>query len=187
MLLWQDRLFGKRTEKMPPAQARETSNKFYQKVVNRIDYPAISMTQVTDMLIPMRDKHQIKVRIYKPSNKPGLPVIVYFHGGGFVVYNLESHDRVCRRIAKTTESIVVSVDYRLAPEFKFPVAAEDCYDSLSWTFANVDSFGGDLSNISVAGDSAGGNLATVVCLMSKEYSGPEIRSQILIYPTVDAT
>ena len=187
LLLWQDRFFGKRTERMPPKLARETSSKFYQKVVDRIDFPAIKMSSVENVLISTRDQYQIKSRIYRPSEESSLPVILFFHGGGFVIYDLESHDRVCRRIAKTTNSIVVSVDYRLAPEYKFPVPAEDCYDSLNWTFSNINTFGGDPQRISVAGDSAGGTLATVTCLMSKELSGPGIRGQILIYPTVDAT
>ena len=187
LLLWQDRFFGKKAENMEPAKARAYSNEYIKKVMDAIDFAPIQMQTVSDVMIPVRDGTQIKVRIYRPSSINDLPVIIYYHGGGFVLYDLESHDRVCRRLAKTNNAIVVSVEYRLAPEYKFPIPTYDCYDSLMWVQDNIHKIGGDIDRISVAGDSAGANLATVSCIMSRDHDGPKIHSQILIYPTVDAT
>ena len=124
----------------------------------------------------------IKIRIYRPSDSVNTPVIIFYHGGGFVVGNINTHDNICRRLANKTSSIVVSVDYRLAPENKFPAAANDAYEALWWVAENAKSFGGDPDRIIVAGDSAGGNLAIVVCLMSRDSNGPKIAYQIPIYP-----
>jgi len=187
LLLWKDRFFDKKAEHMEPAKARIYSNTYMQRVINKIDYPPIEMNTVRDIMIPMRDGHEIKARIYKATTKNNLPVIVYYHGGGFVLYDIESHDRVCRRLADNNKSIVISIDYRLAPEHKFPVPVNDCYDSLIWVSENVSLFGGNIERISVAGDSAGGNLATVCCILARDLDGPKIHSQILIYPTVDGT
>ena len=187
LLLWQDRFFGKKAEDMEPAQARAYSNKFIQKALDAIDFAPLEMVKVSNISIPVRDGSEIAARIYHPSSDTNLPVIVYYHGGGFVLYDINSHDRVCRRLAKTNNAIVISVDYRLAPEFKFPIPTYDCYDSLKWVHENIQEIGGNPEKVSVAGDSAGGNLATVTCIMARDEDGPKIHSQILIYPTVDAT
>ena len=187
LLLWKDRFFDKKAEYMEPAKARSYSNEYFQKVIDKIDFAPIEMKTVEDVNIPMRDSHKIKARIYKPSLTPNLPVIVYYHGGGFVLYDIESHDRVCRRLADNNNAIVISIDYRLAPEHKFPIPVYDCYDSLLWVSSNIKTFGGNIDRISVAGDSAGGNLATVCCIIARDQDGPKIHSQILIYPTVDGT
>ena len=100
--------------------------------------------------------------------------------------NLDTHDYICRYITKHSDFMVVSVDYRLAPEYKFPIGLEDCYDALLWVAENAQNFGGDASNLVVAGDSAGGNFAAVVSILAKERKGPEIKKQILIYPSIDA-
>lgn len=173
---------------MDAATARAYSSKTIQKAYNIIDFAPIDMSSTNDVSIPMRDSHQIKARIYKPkTTKSTQPVIVYYHGGGFVLYDIESHDRVCRRLAAKNNALVVSVDYRLAPEYKFPTPAHDAYDSLVWVHDNIKKYGGNTDRLSVAGDSAGANLATVACFLAKENSGPRIHSQILIYPTTDAT
>jgi acetyl esterase len=132
-------------------------------------------------------KANIPIRIYKPQEDGVLPVVVYYHGGGWAKGNIETHDYICRYIAKGSNSIVVSVGYRLAPEYKFPIGLEDCYDALVWVKKNAGTFNGDPSRIAVAGDSAGGNLATVVCLLAKERQGPSILKQVLIYPNTDVS
>ena len=129
----------------------------------------------------------IPLRIYRPamSEKHGsLPVLVHFHGGGFTLCSSESHDPQNRYWANHAACIVVSVDYRLAPEAKFPAAVEDCYAATQWVGGNADEFGGDASRIALAGESAGGNLAAVVALLARE-SGPELAFQVLAVPVVD--
>ena len=128
----------------------------------------------------------IPIRLYYPSKKENLPVIIFFHGGGFVINSIESHDNVCRRICRDSKAIVVSVDYRLAPEHKFPAAVIDTYDATVWVANNCASFGGDPSKLIVMGDSAGGNLATVTALKARDLNGPKIAYQILVYPCTDA-
>jgi len=114
-------------------------------------------------------------------------VHVHFHGGGWVIGDLDTHDRDCREICVGADCIVVAVDYRLAPEHIFPAAPEDCYASLCWATANLDSLGASPGPVSVGGDSAGGNLAAAVALMARDRNGPAIAMQLLIYPVTDAT
>ena len=114
-----------------------------------------------------------------------LPVIVFFHGGGWVVGSLKSHDAMCRRLSNAAEAIVLSVDYRLAPEAKYPAAAEDCYAATVWASKFIENFGGDPTRLVVCGDSAGGNLAAVVALMARDRGGPAIAGQVLLYPITD--
>ena len=127
----------------------------------------------------------LPVRIYMPNGAsvggPD-PGIVFFHGGGWVIMSIESHDRMARRLADDAGAVVVSVDYRLAPEHKFPAAADDCYAATQWVAANAASLGIDPARLAVAGDSAGGNLAAVVALMARDRSGPAIAFQLLVYP-----
>ena len=129
----------------------------------------------------------IPIWIYTPVRPPQsgrLPVLLHFHGGGFTLCSSESHDPQNRYWANHAGCIVVSVDYRLAPEAKFPAAVEDCYAATRWVAANAGEFGGDRSRIAVAGESAGGNLAAVVALLSRE-SGPTLVLQVLSVPVVD--
>jgi len=128
---------------------------------------------------------KIPLRIYTPAGDGLKPAIVFFHGGGFVVCDLDSHDAICRELAKGADCVVVSVDYRLAPEAKFPAAPEDCYAATQWVAREASSLGIDAARIAVAGDSAGGNLATVVALMSRDREGPSLVHQLLIYPVTD--
>jgi acetyl esterase len=127
---------------------------------------------------------QIPVRVYRPSPDAGLPVVVYFHGGGFVSGGIEPWDRLCRRIAKASNAVVVSVDYRLAPEFRFPVPLDDCHAALVWAVAHAAEISADGTRVAVAGDSAGGNLAAAVTLRAR-VEGPPIRAQVLVYPVID--
>ncbi|MBI3247281.1 MAG: alpha/beta hydrolase [Deltaproteobacteria bacterium] len=141
---------------------------------------------VEDRKISGSEGHRIPVRIYKPSSQSGLPVLVFFHGGGFVLGDLESHDANCRELANKAGCIVVAVDYRLAPEHKFPAAPEDCYAATKWVVLNAASFGGDPSRIAVGGDSAGGNLAAAVAQMAADRGAPTLTYQLLVYPVTDA-
>lgn len=128
---------------------------------------------------------EIPVRIYHPSGDSPHSLLVYFHGGGWVVGDLDSHDEPCRQLCAGSDSVVVSVDYRLAPEVRFPGGLEDCYAATCWAVENAASLGADADRLAVGGDSAGGNLAAAVCLMARDRGGPVIEHQLLIYPVTD--
>jgi acetyl esterase len=130
----------------------------------------------------------VPVRVYRPSvgSRTGKPLIVYFHGGGFVYGDLRGGDWLCGTVAKQLDAIVVSVQYRLAPKHPFPAGPDDCYAALVWAAANATELGADPNRIGVMGESAGGNLAAVVALMSRQKNGPVIRHQALLYPVVGA-
>ncbi|WP_158555785.1 alpha/beta hydrolase [Peribacillus glennii] len=128
-------------------------------------------------------KNDISIRIYTPSEEETLPALIYFHGGGWVIGNLETHDALCRALAIESGCKVLSVDYSLAPEAKFPNAVEDAYLAVKWAAGNAGELGIDKSAIAVAGDSAGGNLATVVCYLANQRKEPSIMYQMLFYPS----
>jgi len=128
----------------------------------------------------------VPVRVYTPKGQGPFPVVVFYHGGGWVQGSVDTHDSLCRIIAKKSGAIVVSVEYRLAPEYTYPAAANDAYAALRWVANNAASFNGDPKRIAVAGDSAGGNLAAVVSLMARDRGGPDIDYQVLIYPGVNS-
>src|SRR5689334_14039223 len=115
-----------------------------------------SLAKVENRAIP-GNAGPIPVRIYTPNDAGPLPLLVYFHGGGWVIGNLDTHDSVCRELAHGAGCIVVSVDYRLAPEHRFPAAADDCYTAVRWTAAHASELGGDPKRLAIAGDSAGAN------------------------------
>ncbi|MFF9424781.1 alpha/beta hydrolase [Streptomyces sp. NPDC014746] len=135
------------------------------------------VARVTD-----EDADGVPVRVYDPGGHETAPVIVFCHGGGFVLCDLDSHDAFCRSLALATEATVVSVDYRRAPEHPFPAAPEDAYTALLWTAVTFPG-----RRLAVAGDSAGANLATVLTLLSRDRGGPEIVCQALYYPMLDPT
>jgi acetyl esterase len=131
---------------------------------------------------------QIPLRVYRPAGVPDatrLPVYVYFHGGGWVIGDLESHDVLCRQLTAESGACVIAVDYRLAPEHKFPAAADDAWAATRWIAAHAAELGVDGARLAVGGDSAGGNLAAVVALLAREAGGPAIALQVLIYPVTD--
>jgi acetyl esterase len=146
--------------------------------------PGEDVAAVEDRLVP-GPGGDIPVRIYRPEAGTTLPVVVFFHGGGWVLGNIETHDGTCRALANRSGAVVVSVDYRLAPEAPFPAAVDDCITVTRWVHANGAELGVDPSRLAVAGDSAGGNLAAVVSLAARD-GGPAIAFQLLIYPAVDA-
>lgn len=126
----------------------------------------------------------IPTRIYRPSLEPELPVVMYFHGGGWVLGNLDSHDAVCRRLASESGFVVIAVDYRLAPEHKYPAAVDDCFLATQSVAENASEYKVDGRQIMLAGDSAGGNLCMAVSLRARD-DGLAIRYQVLIYPVVE--
>jgi acetyl esterase len=127
----------------------------------------------------------LPLRIYQPESMGSLPVLVYFHGGGFVLGDLDSHDNVCRALCNVLPAVVVSVGYRLAPESKFPAATLDAYAATAWASANATELGADPARLVVGGDSAGGNLAAVVCQQARDLGTPAIAHQLLFYPVCD--
>jgi acetyl esterase len=172
--------------KLKPSSIRRANTKLWPRQKRLAEYPSPSMHQVKNLNISVRDGAEIPVRIYRPSNSENLKTIVFYHGGGFVLRNLDSHDDLCRRIAKKTGALVISVGYRLAPEFKFPIPVHDCYDALLWASQHAATYGGNPNDLVVMGDSAGGNLATVTSILARDENGPNISKQVLIYPAVDA-
>jgi acetyl esterase len=128
----------------------------------------------------------VPARVYADGTDGGRPILVWYHGGGFVIGDLETADRTCRKLAKGTGAVVVSVDYRLAPEHPFPASPDDCAAALQWIVDHAGELGGDSARIAVGGDSAGGNLAAVTALAARD-SGIALRHQLLVYPVTDCT
>jgi acetyl esterase len=146
--------------------------------------PVQEVGKVENRTIPGPDG-PIPVRIYTPAGGGPHPLLVFFHGGGFVICDLDSHDGLCRALTNEAACVVVSVDYRLAPEAKFPAAPEDCYAATCWAAEHAAELGGDPARIAIAGDSAGGNLTAVTALMARDRGGPRLACQLLIYPVTD--
>ena len=133
------------------------------------------------------DAGAVRVRVFTPEADGPVPIMMYFHGGGYVKGGLDEADAFCRRLARTTGNVVVSVDYRLAPEHPYPAALDDAYHSSLWAHENAGSLGGTKDSFSVCGESAGGNLAAVVCLLARSDEEIEVSRQILLQPVVDFT
>jgi acetyl esterase len=169
----------KPTEESTPDEARESMRSRTAALG-----PFEDVAAVADHRVPVPGG-EITVRVYSPGGRAPHPALVYYHGGGWVIGDLYTHDGLCRSLTNAARCAVVSVDYRLAPESKYPVAAEDSYAALRWVVANAARLGIDPRRVAVGGDSAGGNLATVVALMAREREGPALVHQILIYPVTD--
>ncbi|MCL1472423.1 alpha/beta hydrolase [Argonema antarcticum] len=158
---------------LSPSQARELAAKLRGKPLRPLAIANVENCTITG---------DIAIRIYTPHGKKALPVLVFFHGGGWVLGDLDVADSTCRSLAKDAGCVVVSVDYRLAPEHKFPAAVEDAYAATVWVANNAGAINADVTRIAVAGDSAGGNLAAAVALMARDREEPVLAYQVLIYP-----
>ena len=169
------------TSTLTPEQAR-ASFKAYRMLAGAPE----PVARVEDRTIP-GSQCDIPVRVYAPAGDGPFPVTMYFHGGGFVIGDLDSHDNVCRSLVNRANCIIVSVDYRMGPEHKFPAAVVDAYDATAWVANHAGEIGGDPGRVAVCGDSAGGNLATVTALQARNRKGPNLKFQALIYPVTDAT
>jgi acetyl esterase len=179
---------------LSPAQEREQEQSANLLFIGKLE----KVAKIENRKIPqLNDGGEIPIRIYYPMSEPGialddkgnlskLPIVVFIHGGGFVAGDLHAVEETCCAIANRADSIVISVDYRLAPEFKFPSGLEDCFAASIWARVNASTLGGDPTNVIVAGDSAGGNLTAATCLMARDTSNlPPIALQALIYPVTD--
>jgi acetyl esterase len=147
--------------------------------------PPVAVAAADDRTIP-GPAGDLRVRVYTPHGEPSFPIVVWFHGGGWVVGTLDTYDTVCRALAAAVPAVVVAADYRLAPEHRFPAAVEDAYAATLWASRNAAWLGGSQQRLAVAGDSAGGNLAAVVALGARDRGGPAIGFQLLVYPITDA-
>lgn len=163
-------------QQLPLAQSRQMVRN-----LTALSIPVWPVGRVEDRLLP-GPGGPLPVRLYWPDAPEPHPIVVYAHGGGFVRGDLDSHDHVCRELCATARCLVVSVDYRLAPEHPFPAALEDCLLATRWAYDNAAALGGDARSLLVAGDSAGGNLVAMVCLRAREAQHPPIRGQVLFYP-----
>lgn len=166
-------------------ELRDLSEKPIPPIVERIlagkPIPLPKVTQQT-----VKGRHgEIPIQLYYPPTQQNQALILFFHGGGWSYGNFQTHDLMCRRIARDTGAIVLAVRYGLAPWFKYPIPLEDCYDVFAWATQNTNRLGADIHQIILMGDSAGGNLATSVCLMAREREKFVIARQILLYPATD--
>lgn len=168
----------------PNEQSIEEIRERLNKESTKLSKQPIPFSNIKNITIDVNSE-KVPVRIYTPEDEEMLPIIIYSHGGSWIAGNLDTHDNVCRKLSQNTKAIVISVDYRLAPENPFPAGLNDVYNVLQWTHNNAKSINGDENHIAVAGDSAGGNLSAAVCLMVKDNNGPHITCQVLIYPSTN--
>ena len=165
---------------LTPQQARAS----YEKSAPILEIASAPMFAIEDLRVPTRDGATIRARLYQPvepSWAEPAPALVYYHGGGFTVGSVATHDALCRMFARDGKCTVLSVDYRLAPEYKFPTAVEDAFDALTWLHAHAAEYGIDAERLAVGGDSAGGTLATVCAVLARD-AGIRLVLQLLIYP-----
>ncbi len=167
-------------ETLSPAEARQAAIEALKTTAGEPE----GVGRVEDFVIP-HPEYAVPTRIYTPAGDGPFPCLVYFHGGGWVVCDLDTHDVVCRAIANRAGAVVVNVDYRLAPEHKFPAAVDDCYAATCFVAAHAARLGVDARRIAVGGDSAGGNLSTVMCLKARDEGGPVLALQVLVYPVTN--
>jgi acetyl esterase len=166
---------------MTPEQARA----FYDIGGPILDLPTPHVDRVQYITIPARDGHALPARLYAPKSATPLPVLLYLHGGGFTVGSLTTHDALCRQLSRHGHCAVVSLDYRLAPEHRFPTAVHDAWDALNWLHTHGQTLGLDGQRLAVGGDSAGGTLSAVCALMARD-AGLKLALQLLFYPGTTA-
>lgn len=167
--------------KLSPKEAREVLSKVQD--VNATKLPA----EIEDHTIPTGPRGKINIRIIRPKNNESkLPVVMYFHGGGWILGDKEIYDNLVREIANGAQAAIVFVDYDRSPESQYPIAIEEAYAATKYIFENGNSFNLDPSKLAVMGDSVGGNMATVTTMLTKERCGPKIAYQVLFYPVTDA-
>lgn len=171
---------GKPFHQMTPVEARQAIDAMFAAFRGT----AVEVGRVEDRRI-RGAAGEIPVRIYSPAGAGPFGALIYFHGGGWVIGNIETHDATCRQLTAGAGCITISVDYRLAPEHKFPAGPEDCYAATKWAADSARSLNVDPNRLAVGGDSAGGNLAAAVALMARDRGGPRLAFQLLIYPATD--
>ena len=162
---------------LPPAYARLA----YEVGSGVLELPKAELPRVEDFSIPARDGHALPARLYAPSTEAGLPLLLYLHGGGFTIGSIATHDVLCRELARLAGCMVVSLDYRLAPEYRFPTASNDAWDALQWLAVHASALGADPARLAVGGDSAGGTLAAVCAIFARD-AGLPLALQLLFYP-----
>lgn len=162
---------------LAPQQARAG----YDLASGVLDVPGPALPRTQDLQVPVRDGARIPARLYGPSEQGALPVLLYFHGGGFTIGSIASHDALCRTLASLSGCAVLSVGYRLAPEHRFPTAVEDAWDAVLWLREQAAALGLDGTRLALGGDSAGGTLATVCATLARD-AGLAVRLQLLFYP-----
>ena len=165
-------------ETLPVATVRAGAEARYAAI------PRPNVGALEDRSIP-GPRGNIRIRIYRPEAQGPLPTVVFFHGSGFVICSIDTHDGICRHICRNTGALVVSVDYALAPENKFPAGPDDCLAATRWVGAHAAELGGDPDRIALAGDSVGGTFAAVTALRVRDEGGPPIRAMLLAYPVTD--
>jgi len=146
-----------------------------------LELPKATLLRVEDVHIPARDGALLPARLYAPTTQAGLPLLLYLHGGGFTIGSVETHDVLCRELARLAGCMVVSLDYRLAPEHRFPTAHNDAWDALQWLATHAGTWGADAARLAVGGDSAGGTLAAASALLARD-AGLSLALQVLFYP-----
>jgi acetyl esterase len=167
-------------EELTPAEARGQM----EATARARSAEPLPVARVEEQMIPS-PAGEIRLRLYWPQAAAPVPAIVYYHGGGHVIGSLDTHDFVARNLCSGGGALVVSVDYRMGPEHKFPAAVDDSWAALQWVAANAESLGADPARMGVHGDSAGANLAAVVALLARDAGGPRLRLQSLVYPIAD--
>ncbi len=175
-------------EKLVPATAPEDADVEQMRAESRRAAKLIELAPRRGLTVSDQRVAGMKARVYRPDHaEPTAPALIYYHGGGFVVCDLDTHDGPCRMLARGSGCVVISVDYRLAPEAVYPAAAEDAFAAFQWVVENAASLGVDAGRIALGGDSAGGNLSAVASIMARDAGGPTPALQVLIYPGVDMT
>ena len=170
---------------LTPAEARDA----YRQARRALSPDPIDIAEVPRSRGGVGAADAIPLRLYRGIGAPpaGSPCLIYIHGGGWVIGDLDTHDGVCRKLANESRGVVISVAYRLAPEHKFPIPLDDCAAAVRWIAAQASALGIDATRLAIGGDSAGGNLSAVLCLMARDGDGPKLIYQLLLYPGADMT